>query len=172
MEFIAYYARRKETDNILHINTHPLSVGDCVVYKDELNQLKKEIEGPLEQELIMRFLALNEKYGYIIYNKLDDVFSNSTLNDISIYKVRITHKISKYQCSDGDIVYFAKGFEVLDIAYRDRPCPIYHIENYIEEEERNKELLNQISKEDEKMIIEELDILSKLSKEEENDNDD
>lgn len=137
MEFIAYYARRRETDNILNINTHPLSVGDCVFCEDELDQLKKEIEGPLKREMIMRFLALDEKYGYIIYNKLDDVFSNSTVNDISIYKVRITHKISKYECSDGDIVYFTKGFEVLDIAYRDRPCPIYHIENYIEEENDN-----------------------------------
>lgn len=137
MEFIAYYARRRETDNILNINTHPLSVGDCVFYEDELDQLKKEIEGPLKREMIMRFLSLNEKYGYIIYNKLDDVFNNSNVNDISIYKVRITHKISKYECSDGDIVYFTKGFEVLDIAYRDRPCPIYHIEDYIEEENNN-----------------------------------
>lgn len=141
MEFITYYARRKETDNILHINTRSLSVGDCIFYEDELDQIKKEIAGPLKQEMIIRFLALNEKYGYVIYNKLDDIFSDYspsfTGNDISIYKVRITHKISKYQCSDGDIVYFAKGFEVLDIAYRDRPCPIYHIENYIEEENNN-----------------------------------
>lgn len=142
-DFIAYYARKRETDNVLNINIHPLSVGDCIFCEDELNQLKKENAGPLRREIIMTCLAFNEKYGYVIYNKLDDIFSDYspsfTGNDISIYKVRITHKISKYQCSDGDIVYFTKGFEVLDIAYRDRPCPIYHIENYIEEEENGRD---------------------------------
>lgn len=146
-EFIAYYARTIESDNnIFKVTIPSLSIGDHVYYKNDLDTVK-DMEKAL-QGFMQTCLQVSEK-GYRIYNKLDDVFGRWGYNNehITVYKIRLTYAAHKEieKCEESEITkYYCFGFEVLDIAYRNRPCEIYDIDKYIEEEERYQEELAEI----------------------------
>ena len=145
-DFIAYYVRLNEVcTNLPELTIPDLKPGEELFSRYVMEDIRDFSH--VIQVLYEKYMGVSRE-GFRIYPSLDDAFENceSTFieSNVTIYEIRAIGDLSKKfvesdDGKEGHWEYYTKGFAVRGIAYRNRPCKVYDINKYIEEEENGRD---------------------------------